>query len=1017
MYKQTFLRISSPILLAATLAGCGGGDGGSSASTPSVITPSVKLIQRANISVKDAEIEFTGYGQRFFPDVKGRIGSLTLSVDASHIASDHYDNGLLITQAGVVTVTVEDIKSGYETAKDAFTLTIKKGDNKALTISPLHLTTLGTNAEKRLDIQGAKGNRKVVVAKGYENLISVDGFGSIKSKGQPGEAKVLVTDEGNALYAAKTVEVPVTITAVNPNELSYAALKETYRQQLTLQAYKLSGSNTQSVAFSLNADSAKDVIEVNQKTGFITVLKAGSAKVDVSVTYPSGFSKPTETVSFDVTIAKGTNPANLLTGQIYKDYAPESVFHPQLSGIGLSGLQYSVPEGQNVLVIDQATQLPKIINAGAVELTSTIPEGDKYLAWSRSIDVTVSPSAHPGLTLPKAYLTYSPTLVLKVDPADRKGTLSAYSQDNAVWNSDLKQFRITKAGDYELTVIDDGGPNYRSLRKTFKVQVNKAKPAPLRELSSVNVVYAKNLFIELTEKLPKFERPIELASIQETSVASAYSGTKLAVAKAGETRISVRTKSDSNYLASEPASFKLYVAAGSSRLTLKGEATSAQSTWKAGGHSIAPLPIDGVTGKLSYAFAAGHEADGVVSIDKTTGNMTMLKAGKTRITATDSGTTGFKSSTISYDVIVHKATLKMSVSYQAITYKKNAKLMPVEERDITVLSPEPVTLSYQLPEQYRHVVTLVNPATGEVAVQKAGDFMLNVTAKSDNFAPLQFSARGTINKAAHPEIKIGRNSVNFNPRKLFKFNIESPAIGERRFVSDPYNKLTHVTNKLTGEFMVGNLPLSGENDRDTFTVYEAESDNYLAASQGFKVYIHPPLASEADWHREAAFTASNRKVTVASLLGSTASNLQESRLWFKGAKVVQPTEDDIKRYGPGVRLQVRLSLEGSERTQAAPAFFYVTRNDGCLDAPAPIKFDSDGLCSNGPTTRTMTIHSLPENDIIPKGGVWKTTKPISVMRYGARKFIQTPDGGLYRETSPKASRIYEWSLLNFTIRH
>lgn len=1014
MYKQTFLRIFSPIILASALAGCGGGDSGSSAPSPSITTPPVKAAQRASISVEDAEIEFTGYGQLFYPYVKGRIGNLKLSVDASHIASERNDGGLLITQAGVVTVNVEDTKDGYETAKDSFTLTIKKGDNKDLSISRLNLTTLGDNAEKRLDIQGAKGQTKVVVVKGYEKLITVDAFGTIKAKGQPGEAKVLVTDDGNGLYAAKTVEVPVTITAVNPNELSYAPLKGTYRDQMTLQAYRLSGSKTESVAFSMNAGSTTDVIEVNQITGFITVFKAGSAKVDVTVTYPQGFSKTTETVSFDVTVTKGTNPAFLQTYQNYLDYEPGLVFEPTLSGSNLTGVEYSVPGGQNVLVIDQESKLPKMINAGAVKLKLTIPEGDKYLAWSRNIDVTISPSVHLGLTIPTTYLTYSPDLVLKVDPADRKGELSAHSSNYATWNSDLKQFRITRAGDYELTVTDDGGPNYQRFSKTFKVHVKKAKPARLRELPSLNEVYKKDLFIELNEKLPKLERSIELVSISDESVAISYNRTNLSVKKAGETSISVRMKGNDNYLPSDPASFKLYVTAGSSRLTIKGDTKSAESVWSST-RNISPLSIEGITGKLSYALAEGHEKDGVVSVDKNTGSMSMLKAGKTRVTATDSGTAGYKSTSISYDVIVHKAKLKMSASYQSSVYKKNAKLLPTEERDLTVLVPAPVKLMYALPEQYRGIVTLLNSQTGEVSIQKAGYFELNVTAESGNYEPLNFSASGTIKKAPHPEIKVGTNVAHYNPRKTFKFNIESQAIGNRRFTSKLYNKLVHISNPLTGEYTLSDVALSRTNDSQVFTVYEAESDNYLAASKDFSVYIRPPLAAEADWSSDIAFTPSNKKVTLVSKLGSGASNLKESRLWLKGARIVKPTEADIKQYGPGVRLLIRIYLEGDVRKGASAAFFYVTRNDGCEDAPEPIEFSSDGLCTNGPTTRTTTIYSLPENEAIPNKGNWKTTAPISVTRYGARKFIQTPDGGLYRETSPKASKIYEWSLVNIDI--
>jgi|GEM_PF-2780247 len=1020
MNRTNLTRLCAVLVVATSVAGCGGGDGGGGASTiPSVTLPEVKLTQRGPITVHDAEIVFTGYGQRYYPDVVGQIGNLRFDVDSRSIASDFYDNGLLITQAGVVTVTAEDSKDGYETAKDSFTLTIKKGENRELLVDSVYLTTIGHGAQKRPSIRGKKGTTKVMVVAGYEDLISVDYFGTIKAKGRPGQAKVSVTDSGNDRYAPKTVEVPVTITAVEPGTLEFADLKRTYSPTLTLQAYKQSLEETQSVRYVLSADSPDDVIAINEHTGFITVKKAGVVSVDATATYPAGFSKSSETASFSVTIDRARNPAFLASGSDSTDFEPEKVFSPRLSGANLTGIQYSVPDGQNVLEIDKDSKLPKVLNAGKTKINLSIPAGDRYEAWSGSIDFSVNQAYHSGLTIPTAYLTYSPDLVYQVRPIEQKGKLTANSSNYAQWNEASSAFRLTRAGQHNLRVKDDGGNNYRSISKSFNVHVAKAQPVPLRELASLNEVFKTNLVIDLSQKLPKFDRDLELVSIADQSVATVYGGMRVLIRKAGETNISVKMKGDENYFSSEPRSFKLFVTSGSSRLSITSGATSAEAIWKpGGGGSIAPLAITGTKGTLSYKIADGYPTD-VVSLDKSSGYMTMRKTGKTRVTVTDSGTAGFSSSDISYDVIVLKAKLKMSASYADHSYEANAKLTPVEEIELMGLNPEPVTTHYELPAQYSDIVTLVNSATGELAIKKAGKFSLNVTATSDNFDSQKFIASGIINKAKHPEIVVGDNVVHYNPRKIFKFNVTSQAIGHRRFVQDLGQTAPVVlTNELTGEFETIRYAEQGMNNYDSsLQVHEAESDNYLAGSKGFTVSVSAPLAAEADMSQEVTFTQSDEKVFVSSELGSQASNLEDSRIDFKGARFVAPTDADIKKYGPGTRIAVGMRWEGDESAVSAQyriAMFYVTRNDGCGDAPAAIKLDADGVCSNGPTTRSITFHNLTENDRFESGGHWKSIRPVSLMRYGARKFIQTPDGGMYRDAT-KASKFYEWAVLDFDI--
>lgn len=1017
MYKQTFLRISSPIILAATLAGCGGGDGGSSSPAPSVtpppvvIPPVVTKQERLPISIADDVLEATYAGYTYIPSVDRQKGSLSYrSVPAGIVKTD--GNGkLIVIKPGITTVTVTDEAAGYVTKEVSFQLTVSKWLNHDLEVQSLELTNMGNNISSTLEPRGLKGVAKFQVKEGSESLIRVSEAGVVTSKGIAGEAKVTVTDLGTDSYKASSKDVSVTISKVKAGAIKYRAFDVAYKEGLTLQAEKLFGADILSQTFSVR-DAGQNVISINNATGLIQVLRAGEASVDVNVAYKPGYDRASEKTSFNVVISKSEAPNYVRYSTKTVVFEPNASLKPDFLEQPKS-VNYDIQSGHDVVVIDHNSGEPRIANSGEATVKITVPASDKYNEYNKTVVYTITPAVHSGLKDVSKTVTYIDGLKALLEMPGQKGTLSIKVLPEGI-KLVKGSLSIEKVGTYVLKVSDDGGRNYSPAGNdaTLSLTVMPGQQPALSELRSISSVYKDNFTIDLNSYFHQLndlrpEETIEIVSISNSDVVSGTIGdARLKINKNGQTTVTVQKPAKPNFAASNQVKIDVNITLVESALKL---AQAQRFDWEK--NKVIPSPsINGAKGDLSFKLADGANKD-VVTVGSN-GQMTLLHAGTTRVTVVDSGRAGFAAGSLTFDVSVSKASNTATVAYPTVAYAWHKEIRPT-------VSIDGMTISNCSLTSFNPNVEISDPKTCSVKVLRAGEYSVRVDLKSRDHYGVSRTIKGVVEKAPYPIQGVEKTErVFFAPRKEYKLDF-GKAYGSRKFTVDSEDSKSIEINSDTGAFTVTNF----RGGKQSFSIFvnEAESRDYLAGKKQINVDIYPPKVDEAD----RTYLVDKKYTDIPSYLGTkTSANLQETKLGVTGVRgIIKGTDTDFTNHGPGVRVLIEMQEinSGSKVT----AHFYLTRNDGCDVSPArpaAIEFDALGYCNEAKATyRGNRLISLPENDALLTSGEWRSMTPIIMYRYGDRLFTQNRNGGAYLPddgtiyNSKTARTTYEWVVISIKL--
>lgn len=182
-------------------------------------------------------------------------------------------------------------------------------------------------------------------------------------------------------------------------------------------------------------------------------------------------------------------------------------------------------------------------------------------------------------------------------------------------------------------------------------------------------------------------------------------------------------------------------------------------------------------------------------------------------------------------------------------------------------------------------------------------------------------------------------------------------------------------------------------------IVERESEFYKAsdsriASRTIKVNPPVPGQSTQDIPLATVFTATESSLNYKPEF----SGLGYSLFGFAGAKVFQPTEDEIQRLGKGMALEVMMKSvdESLPRNIFRPIRGYVQRYEGCatevniLNLPNLIRenkavsIERGDSCIVGKMNRYViyTVVDKSRLEVIPYDGEWVTEVPFVVYQPG-----------------------------------
>ncbi|PSV49892.1 hypothetical protein [Photobacterium indicum] len=1043
-YKILAIFISTSL----SLSGCGGGGGGDSSSqsitpaptkpTTSPTTPAPKPSKQPRMQLNVENIELT-YGQDndVSLTIENQIGTLDyelLSSGYNNVADlDPFNNKFTILNAGELTYKVTDTSDDYQTSSSTFTVKVKK----AKAPNPLSKEVIldQKDASRSFTVNNPRGDLSIELDSASIALVDlqyVGGYTFAITPKHSGTVNGYIVDAGNRNYAAYKIPFKIDIKKAIVNNFSPITMKygtQPYHQILSSEA-----------TYTFHADDP-DLINIDEKTGDIQPLKVGSTNVNIS--FRSIYSnQPAIYDSFLVTVEKGERPA-AFSASVTREIPFSTTTQPlNLQLKHQEGtLSYELVSGNNISNFSKTNGSFLTTGLGEVKVKVT-DKSSNYVNASTVVTFNVVKATHPVLTPQTANYTYSNSEHIVSIPG-QKGTLQLKAADTNILTANGSKLTTLKSGITTVEVTDTS-ELYSAATTTLTVNVKRAKRnsftvSPVNQKYSTSTLNFSDLYDYSQDSNPVSTAPIVSEKANSENAISLNQAAKtISINRAGSATLELYWPQDDQYLESEKKTVEINITPADNRLTLATSSVSA--TYQIDTKTIDAPKVEGKKGTISYSIKSGSPAD-VVSIDGTSGLMTVKNAGNTTIEVIDSGNESFAESKATFTATVHQAKADLVVEYPSeIALGGDKFYQPKISRNLWKLN---------FTVDNAAIAEVTNNANGYIELKSAGKVYISYKGTSRNYQQVNGRSYLTVLKEVHPGIKVENLNVYYTPLEQKKsIKVISKQYGARTFMqaASPNPRFNYNFNTRLGTISdIQDYPFSVN-----FAVTESESEKYQAAKSGSEqadygvIKIHPPLPNDSDKDYTVTFSSSNQSQVIESGLNSTRYNkLLRSSFYFKGyTSHYVPLQTDITTYGNGYYTILKVKPVGSDDIKERKAVaVLISRYDGCestysdsssLTPSMAINFDTDGQndCKiEGERANHFTKFTVLDNHYLT-AGEWELVNPLVIFRSGKFDFIDTPTGGSYVEhhkldedkkgylesidadAQSKMRKVYEWNTVN-----
>ncbi|MGI3105446.1 cadherin repeat domain-containing protein [Vibrio alginolyticus] len=262
-----------------------------------------------------------------------------------------------------------------------------------------------------------------------------------------GKATLTVRRKESANYTVgPDQKVYVTILSAPSRIEVQSDVEEIWKVDQTFLAPEISGVVGE-LTYRFEDNAATDVVSLNNQTGAMQILNAGSTKIIVS---DAGDDKvnPGES-SFLVTIKPGANPVSIAYPTV--DFLAGTIISPVMSG-GTAKASYRLINQKDPVVelVSPDTGRLKILHAGTYQLEVTLT-GRNYKAKTIMVNGTINKAEHPGLSISIMDVEFKPFKKVKLDFGATLGNRTFALSDILSKNKD---FVALDADLGELTLLD-----------------------------------------------------------------------------------------------------------------------------------------------------------------------------------------------------------------------------------------------------------------------------------------------------------------------------------------------------------------------------------------------------------------------------------------------------------------------------------------------------------------------------------------------------------------------------------
>ncbi|ELA8121418.1 cadherin repeat domain-containing protein [Vibrio parahaemolyticus] len=298
-----------------------------------------------------------------------------------------------------------------------------------------------------------------------------------------GKATLTVRRKESANYTVgPDQKVYVTILSAPSRIEVQSDVEEIWKVDQTFLAPEISGVVGE-LTYRFEDNAATDVVSLNNQTGAMQILNAGSTKIIVS---DAGDDKvnPGES-SFLVTIKPGANSVSIAYPTV--DFSAGTIISPVMSG-GTAKASYRLINQKDPVVelVSPDTGRLKILHAGTYQVEVTLT-GRNYKAKTIVVNGTINKAKHPGLSTSTMKVEFEPFKKVKLDfgtPIGKRSYQISGSTTNGVASLDVDK--------EELTLLDLPPIN----KRWISLDVSEGESRDYEELESKNV----QVFISFADK-------------------------------------------------------------------------------------------------------------------------------------------------------------------------------------------------------------------------------------------------------------------------------------------------------------------------------------------------------------------------------------------------------------------------------------------------------------------------------------------------------------------------------------
>ena len=466
----------------------------------------VKVTDSKQQPIKGAKISYEIYTDATGESVKENVLNLSVMTDAEGTAKILPISTLQKQDSEVYYRITEISAYGYEVYKDEEVQVVNAENvlterDFVLSETKVSLTGRVTNQSDNTPLEGAlvtageestytneNGDYTILLFFNteYEMVFSMDGFESATTKftitGQNSKCNAKLTKspvyDPNFIFETENPET--IIYGTNDNKFSNPAIS----------AVGTEISVKYAITEEKNTDGKDaDVAEIDEKTGEVTIKKAGTVKVEAT---RAGDAEYDETkISYTLTILKANQ-----TGVKFKEQSPKDCYLVDLKNKGYTNIleggessgsvTYKITKGQDFATIDVKTGKLTFKKAGTVEVTGTKAGDDCYESQSAAYSITTLKKNQTDgafkfeITNPSE-ITYNPNenkFVNTASGGEGNGKVTyQIIQGNEVADIDSNsgELTINKAGTVKVQATKIEDEDYESATAVYTLEVSKAQ--------------------------------------------------------------------------------------------------------------------------------------------------------------------------------------------------------------------------------------------------------------------------------------------------------------------------------------------------------------------------------------------------------------------------------------------------------------------------------------------------------------------------------------------------------------